>query len=365
MFTIAFPRVYNMVMATAISELSEVQRFVLAELPNHPQDIAKVVGEKFGITRQAVGRHLRRLVALGVLTAKGETRSREYTFALLGKRSVWLPITEQLEEDAVWREEVAPVLAGVPGNVMDICRYGVTEIVNNAMDHSGSPNVGVNVEYTASEIKIMILDEGIGIFRKIKEYCGLEDERHAILELSKGKLTTDPNRHTGEGIFFTSRMFDSFGILSGYLYVGCSRGGGDWLLEDREHPFKGTSVHMNISPLSNHTNTEVFEQYATDQDDYAFSRTHVVVALAQQFHGEKLVSRSQAKRVMARLERFREVLLDFAGMEDVGPAFADEIFRVFRNEHPETHITAINSNDAVGKMIRRAEAGARSEESTS
>jgi len=86
MFTIALQRVYNMVMAIEISELSEIQRFVIAELPNHPQDIAKVVGEKFGITRQAVGRHLRRLVALGVLTAKGETRSREYTFAVLGKR---------------------------------------------------------------------------------------------------------------------------------------------------------------------------------------------------------------------------------------------------------------------------------------
>jgi len=352
-------------MTVALDKLTEIQRFIITELPSHPQDIAKVVGEKFGITRQAVGRHLRHLIALGILTAAGETRSRQYAFAVLGQKSVSMPITPQLEEDAVWREGVAPVLIGLPKNVTDICRYGVTEIVNNAIDHSGSPDVTVNVEYSASKIRIVILDKGIGIFRKIKEYCGLEDERHAILELSKGKLTTDPTRHTGEGIFFTSRMFDSFGILSGYLYVGCKRGGSDWLLEDRDHAFEGTSVHMGISPLSSHTDTEVFEKYATDQDDYAFSRTHVLVALAQQFHGEALVSRSQAKRVMARLERFREVVLDFTGITDVGPAFADEIFRVFRNEHPQSHIVAINENDAVGKMIRRAEAGSKPEGPTS
>ena len=110
---------------------------------------------------------------------------------------------------------------------------------------------------------------------------------------------------------------------------------------------------MDISPFSTRTDKEVFDRYATDQDDYAFSKTHVVVALARQFQGEKLVSRSQAKRVMARLERFKEVVLDFQGIEDVGPAFADEIFRVFRAEHPNTHITPANFNEAVGRMIRR------------
>lgn len=341
-------------MALSISSLSEVQRFIIAELPRHPRDIAKVTAVQFGISRQAVGRHLRRLVAMGVLTAVGETRSRQYTFALLGERSAVLSITPQLEEDAVWRDEVAPVLIGVPENVLNICRYGVTEIVNNALDHSDSKQLVVKTAYDASEIRFIVLDQGIGIFRKIKEYCGLDDERHAILELSKGKLTTDPARHTGEGIFFTSRTFDHFSILSGHLYVSCSRDGGDWLLEDRDHPVEGTSVHMEISPLSTHTTTEVFERYATGQDDYAFSRTHVLVSLAEQSHGEKLVSRSQAKRVMARLDRFREVVLDFKGIEEIGPAFADEIFRVFKNDHPETQITPIQANDAVTRMIRRA-----------
>ena len=336
-----------------IAELSEVERFILAELPQHPDDIAKVAGQHFDISRQAVGRYLRRLVALGFLTATGATRQRRYSFATLSEQNVWVKIAG-LQEDRVWTEHVAPVLGGVSSNVLDICRYGVTEIVNNAIDHSGSDDLGIVLKYSVPEISIMVIDHGVGIFRKIKEDCGLEDERHAILELTKGKLTTDPEHHTGEGIFFTSRMFDRFGILSGTLYVGCTRGGHDWLLESRAN-HDGTSVHLTISPTSTHTTTEVFDRYSTEQDDYAFNRTHVVVDLARQCQdGEKLTSRSQAKRVMARLERFKEVMLDFASVDEIGPAFADEIFRVWANEHPGTHIAWTNTSEPVNRMIRRA-----------
>jgi hypothetical protein len=197
--------------------------------------------------------------------------------------------------------------------------------------------------------------DGIGIFRKIKEECHLDDERHAVFELAKDELTTDPEHHTGEGIFFTSRMFDRLSIISGPWSVTSSgQRGDDWVMEDRADPVQGTLVIMKISPLASRTTREVFERYATAQDDYAFSRTHVVVALAQQAQEDKLVSRSQARRVMARLERFREVVLNFRGIDDVGPAFADEIFRVFRARHPGTNVTPVGMNPAVEGMVRRA-----------
>ena len=85
---------------------------------------------------------------------------------------------------------------------------------NNAIDHSGGTEI-VFVTKTAAQTTITIKDNGIGIFKKIQAAMNLLDERHAILELAKGKLTTDPKRHTGEGIFFTSRLVDSFDIVSG------------------------------------------------------------------------------------------------------------------------------------------------------
>jgi hypothetical protein len=64
----------------------------------------------------------------------------------------------------------------------------------------------------------MIHDDGEGIFKKLRRELDLADARHAVLELSKGKVTTDPAHHTGEGIFFTSRMFDSFFIHAGNIW---------------------------------------------------------------------------------------------------------------------------------------------------
>jgi hypothetical protein len=73
-----------------------------------------------------------------------------------------------------------------------------------------------------------------------------------------------------------------------------------------------------------------------------------------QYEGEKLVSRSRAKRVGNRFERFKRVELDFAGVSDIGQAFADELFRVFAAAHPQIRITPINTEPAVAQMIRRA-----------
>jgi len=217
---------------------------------------------------------------------------------------------------------------------------------------SGTHKVTLN----AAEVELRVCDSGIGIFRKIKEACQLDDERAAILELVKGKFTTDPERHTGEGIFFTSRAFDRFALLSGTLSLIHHRQEEDWLIQDA-NPLVGTHVFLRIAHWSPHTLREVFDRYSTNQDDYAFRRTHVVVSLARS-EGEKLVSRSQAKRILARLERFREVVLDFKGIDTIGPAFADEIFRVFRSQHPEVNLVVHDASDEVQKMIRRAQAGA-------
>jgi hypothetical protein len=149
-------------------------------------------------------------------------------------------------------------------------------------------------------------------------------------------------------------MFSFFALGSGRLVLTHEHEGRD-ILDDRHPERIGTKVAMTIDTASTHTTKEVFDRYATDQDDYAFQRTHVVVALAQA-EGEKLISRSQAKRILARLDRFKEVMLDFSGVATIGPAFADEIFRVFARAHPNVRLVPVNVSDEVAKMIRRAQA---------
>ncbi len=204
-----------------------------------------------------------------------------------------------------------------------------------------------------------ILDLGIGLFRKIQQAAGLANEHDALLELAKGKFTTDPGHHTGEGMFFTARMFDRFTILSGTMYVSFGAGGANWVIEDphsRDALEKGTLVTMKINPRSKRTTKHVFDRYASVGGEPAadVKRTHLAIRLARP-GGEPLVSRSQAKRILSRLEQFDEAILDFGGVPEIGPAFADEIFRVFPLEHPRVRLIPVEANEPVMPMIVRAQ----------
>jgi anti-sigma regulatory factor (Ser/Thr protein kinase) len=271
-----------------------------------------------------------------------------------------LKIDSTTDEFDIWKSLIQPRLKDLPENVQRICAHGCTEMLNNVKDHAISPKVLVIVERSSSQIAIEIQDAGVGIFRKIQEALKLPDEHGAFLELAKGKITTDPEKHTGEGIFFTARMFDSFTILSGSMYVSFTADGEHWIIEDAHYkaePDQGTFVIMKIDPHSNRTTKEVFDRFAPLEGGEAFGelkRTHLAVRLSQP-GGEPLISRSQAKRILARLEEFDEAILDFEGVPEIGPAFADEVFRVFQTEHEKTRLIPVRANESVMRMIVRAQ----------
>lgn len=333
----------------------DIRRFILENVEQSPNDIAKVTAKRFGITRQAVSKHLQKLSSEGALAESGQTRSRIYKLSPL---SVWdetYQITPQLAEDVIWREKIKSALGQLPDNVMDIWHHGFTEMFNNAIDHSGGSEIRVVIRRTAVDTAMALQDDGIGIFKKIQTELNLLDERHAILELSKGKLTTDPKRHSGEGIFFTSRMFDSFNIFSGGVKFNHDFGEAeDWILEI-EQLSRGTLVWMELNNHTSRTTAKIFDQY-TSGDDFGFNKTVVPVKLAQ-YGNDKLISRSQAKRVLARIEVFKVVIFNFEDVETIGQAFADEIFRVFAKAHPEMELLVSKANSAVKRMIERARSG--------
>ena len=72
------------------------------------------------------------------------------------------------------------------------------------------------------------------------------------------------------------------------------------------------------------------------------------------FGDDKLIARSQARRVLTRMDLFKSVVLDFDRVETIGQAFADEIFRVFAKRHPEIEILSINATPVVQGMINAA-----------
>jgi anti-sigma regulatory factor (Ser/Thr protein kinase) len=337
----------------------DVRRFILEHLERHPSDLSKVTAEHFGITRQAVNKHLQRLTSEHAILESGKTRNRIYQLAPLLEWREHYEITPELAEDRVWRDNISKTLGDMPDNVLNIWQYGFTEMLNNAIDHSSGKSIYVSISRTAITTEMLISDDGVGIFKKIQTALRLLDERHAILELAKGKLTTDPKRHSGEGIFFSSRMFDEFDILSGGLFFShIFSNKHDWLLE-RDKLQTGTAVWMKLNNHTSRTTAKVFSHF-TSGDEFGFTKTVVPVNLAR-YGNENLISRSQAKRLLARIELFKVVIFDFESVPIVGQAFADEIFRVFALSHPAIEIHETHTNPEVKRMIARARSAGSSE----
>ncbi len=320
-----------------------------------PRRAAHRLAAQEAISRQAASARLAKAVGAGLLTCEGRGAGVQYR--LRDQVEVHQSCDRVgLSEDRIWVQWLAPVVADLRENVRDVWRYGLTEMINNAVDHSGSAQVHVGMRRNALRTQAWVVDDGEGIFIRIQRALGLFDPRDAILELAKGKFTTDPEHHSGEGIFFASKVFDRFDVRSGTLHYAHDTGHVDVLFE-RGMQAPGTSVFMQLANDSQRSTREVFDAYA-EPDEYAFARTVVPVKLAQQ-EGEKLVSRSQAKRLTLRFERFRSVVLDFSGVADIGQAFADEVFRVFQGAHRQTALEPINMVPIVAAMVSRARAAAR------
>jgi anti-sigma regulatory factor (Ser/Thr protein kinase) len=327
----------------------DIAQFVLEKISKHPEDVVSLVSSTFGISRPRAYEHVMRQVKLGKVIKTGRTSATKYFLANADKLELHFQLDKSLKEDEVWAKYLKPKISAYSENVYRICNYGFTEILNNAIDHSEGSKVLCTFSIRDGTLRMTVLDNGVGIFYKIQHALNLPSAREAVLHLSKGKLTTDPTRHSGQGIFFTSRVMDNFGILSDGMQYRFYNG--DWLLsKERALPDSGTYVFMEIRLDSTRTIREVFDQYSDIET--GFHKTVVAVELSDD-PNDPHVSRSQAKRLLAGCERFKHILLDFKNVPAVGQAFVDEIFRVFQNEHPDIKITYVNANSDVDFMIKR------------
>lgn len=334
------------------SRFDDLVRTVTRDVVEHPRDLTRHYAERFKISRVAANKYIQRLETEGWIARSGPSTHPVFSPGYKRRIARLYPLAG-LEEHMAWEKDFKPYLSMSP-NVQSIVSHGFTEMVNNAIDHSCGGSVFVFATQDENALRIIISDDGVGIFAKITSALDLPDMRQALFELSKGKLTTDPSKHTGEGVFFTSRMFDSFEISANGLHFNHDANSShDWLDEAQGVFPEGTTVFMRISSNSPRTAAEVYAQFTEAPEDYDFSKTVVPMRLAR-FGGEQLVSRSQAKRLIARFDRFRTVILDFSDVQEIGQAFADELFRVYGNAHPKVELLPKNMTEQVERMWLRA-----------
>jgi hypothetical protein len=329
------------------SDKADVRDVIRRLLTQHGSVTSGQVARAAGVTRQAAHYHLRKLATAGEVALTGRGRGARYTRMVDVARRYSLV---GLEEDEVWGEIHDRLPSRITANARSILGYAFTEMLNNAIEHSGGSSAEVLLWLGEPRAAFEIVDDGVGVYRHLRQRLGLGDERTALLELTKGKRTTAPEQHTGEGIFFTSKAVDIFELdANGLRWIVDNVRADEAVTESIRS--KGTRVRCALDPSTTRVLRDVFERYTT-RDSYEFSRSRVAVRLFRT--GDRFVSRSEARRIGADLEGFEEVEIDFAGVEEVGQGFADELFRVWASRHPGTRLIPANMSPAVEFMIRRA-----------
>lgn len=339
-----------------------IKRYMLCKVREDDGQFVQKTAENFVVSATSVKRYLKECLDKNIVIAD---QGKACGYSLLTVEKEWsYQIDPFLMEDSVYYKDIVQYLDDISNECMHIWAYAFMEIMNNAIEHSGGTKIYCSLKRDFLYTEISITDNGVGIFRNIQNYMekrwsrkmDFEDVR---IELYKGRLTTDSLRHSGEGIFFVSKMLDSFAIWSGntIFSLHCAEREkfvkSHLLSYDSKVNDIGTLAVMRLCNDTKKTTKEVFDMFAPIEE--GFVKTYIPIREVCP-HGEP-IARSQARRILYRLENFQEVEFDFAQVEFMGQGFADEIFRVFHNAHPEVALTYLNAEPSVSAMIKHVTAG--------
>lgn len=323
--------------------------WITAAAVAHPTTLAAHVVERTGMSRASANKALARLVALNWLVREGSPRRPVHRPGLLRQVVQQYPLAG-LQEDVPWARDFAPYVT-VPPHVLQMAQHAFVELLNNAIDHSEGTSVTVSLRQTPNHVQLLVSDDGRGLFDKIEAAFDIADPTLAMFELSKGKLTSAAKRHTGRGLFFTSRLADVFDLHANQVAFQQRDWDGAGWRPGRALQRRGTSIYASIALDTTRTLESVLNRWSLDGLGYGFERTVVPVRLMTSDQ-VGLESRAQARRVAARLGAFKRAEIDFDGVARIGHGFADELFRVQTGEQPALNLCPINMSPAVAEMIR-------------
>lgn len=335
-------------MSLSNEQRERIRLYLLEKIDQKQPAVIQKTADAFAVTPATVYKYLDALIA-----EEWVRKQKRGAYEMVSKtKTVRLSRAagEIASEQTIYDRYIRPELNDLPANVVGIWDYLCSEMLNNVIDHSGAETLTIEVSRDALNTRIRLSDNGVGVFEKIRAFLGLSSVQEAAGELLKGKLTTDAKRHSGEGIFFSSRLADVFVILSSGQVFSYHR------FEEAascvpETEAKGTTVFMQLSNRSKKQAKDVFDRYAEVDGD--FTRTHIPL---RNYFESAPVSRSQAKRLCAGLERFSEVELDFEGLDWMGQGFAHQLFVVFAAEHPQVRLIPVNMVPDVAGMHRHVTA---------
>ncbi|OQA27382.1 MAG: Histidine kinase-, DNA gyrase B-, and HSP90-like ATPase [Firmicutes bacterium ADurb.Bin354] len=325
---------------------TRIKKYILEKIFKTQDNYVEATKEAFDVSATTVYKYIEELADEGIIS---KDNSGKYRLVEFVKEKYDFNNDGTLEEDVIYDKTMSDIVKKLPENAIRIWQYAFMEMVNNAIDHSEADKISIIICQNYLYTWVNIIDNGIGIFNKIAQHYKFKELDEAIIALFKGKLTTDAENHSGEGIFFTSKVMDHFFAVSENKVF--SQSNTNEMLtnikEDYGQKKKGTKIVMALSNNPTQTIKEVFDEYASVDGGFTVSR----IPMKKVCDSGYPVSRSQAKRLYFGFEKFKTIILDFKDVEEIGQGFAHELFVVFKRKNPDVELKCVNENSNVSKMI--------------
>ena len=326
----------------------QIQNFILDNLSGHQRDIIRAAISKFGVSRQAVLRHMNTLIREKQVVAHGKTKDRYYELEPLLNYTKFADISQGFKTNRFLRTEIVPGLDFLPRNIGEICEYALAALLHNVMDHARATHLSVKLFATRDETHIVVTDNGVGIFHHIRDGMGLEGKTISAIELAKGPQSHEAGYHAGDDLQAVMMLFNGITIDSAEISLRYEKKADRWSLQESKQA-RGTKIHLEISTKSSITCNKIFSNLFAEEN----SVVRIPVNLART-NGELLISRDQAHKLVHNIEFSKEVEFDFTGIDMIGPAFAHELVWIAREKNKSIDIDWINAADTVNLLMSRA-----------
>jgi len=326
----------------------QIKQFIIENLSQHQKDIIKATIQKFGLSRQAILKHMNNLIIENRVVAHGKTRDRYYELRPIVNYSRSINIQDSFNLKKILREQVIPNLSNFSLNIREICEFSLFALFYNILYHAKATRLYYKIYVTQHNIHLIVSDNGIGIFSSIADALNYNPIQVAVVEIAKGNVTSDPERYSGDDLMAVTHMFDKIEISSSGVALIYNNAIKEWKMQKSKQT-NGTRIQLEISTNSRRTCQDVFKNLFTKKKGIA----HVPVKLAT-LKDEQLNTREQAHNLLHNLRELNQIKFDFKNIEVIGPAFADELVRRTKKKNQTIDISWVNSSELVDTLMSRA-----------
>ena len=179
----------------------KIKKFILDNLSQHQKDIIQEAIVKFGISRQAVHRHMNSLIVEKKVAAFGNTKGRYYELMPMVNYNKTINIVSSKGPNHLLKKIILPHLKSLSKNIYEIFEFSISALLNNVYAHADASKLYFKIFVNRDVSHFILSDNGIGI------------ESHALDRLFERFYRVDKNRSreiggTGLGLAIVKHILE-------------------------------------------------------------------------------------------------------------------------------------------------------------